>query len=130
MKIITQLLLTITTLSLRSEAVFNSSDIELLDIVQKQTFKYFWDFGHPDSGLIRERSNGNNDTIAIGASGFGIMAIIVGADRKWIAREEALNRISKMVNFLSKSDRFHGLYPHWINGKTGKTIPFSKQDDG
>jgi hypothetical protein len=58
------------------------------------------------------------------------MAIIVAADRKWITREEALNRISKMVNFLSKSDRFHGLYPHWINGKTGKTIPFSKQDDG
>jgi len=130
MKVLIEFFIIITTLCLTSEAVLNSSDDQLLDTVQKQTFRYFWDFGHPVSGLSRERSNGDNDTIAIGGSGFGIMAIIVATDRKWITRDEALNRLLKIVNFLAKTDRFHGLYPHWINGRTGKTIPFSKQDDG
>ncbi|HWZ16538.1 MAG TPA: glucoamylase family protein [Mucilaginibacter sp.] len=111
------------------------SDKALLDLVQKQSFKYFWDFGHPVSGLARERSNGEghkfgNEVVAIGGSGFGIMSIIVAADRKWITRDEALDKILKMVNFLDKADRFHGAFPHWLNGTTGKVIPFSVKDDG
>ncbi len=111
------------------------SDKALLDLVQKQSFKYFWDFGHPVSGLARERSNGEghkfgNDVVAIGGSGFGIMSMIVAADRKWITRDEALDKILKIVNFLDKADRFHGAFPHWLNGATGKVIPFSVKDDG
>lgn len=110
------------------------SDSLLLDLVQKQTFKYFWDFGHPVSGLSRERSNQTfgygDEVVTTGGTGFGMMSIIVAAERKWITREQALERLLKMVKFLDKSDRFHGMFPHWLNGATGKTIPFSTNDDG
>ena len=110
------------------------SDEALLEKVQKQTFAYFWDFAHPVSGLARERSNTSfgygNEVITTGGSGFGIMAIVVGAERKWVTREEATDRMLKIVNFLLKADHYHGIFPHWLNGETGKTIPFSRKDDG
>lgn len=110
------------------------SDEALLDTVQKQTIKYFWDFAHPVSGLARERSNATfgygNETCTSGGTGFGVMAIIAGVDRNWIARDSAAFRLLKMVDFLKDTPSFHGVFPHWINGETGATIPFSKKDDG
>lgn len=105
------------------------SDDELMDKVQKNTFSYFWDFGHPVSGLARER-NTSGDVVTIGGSGFGLMSIIVGIERQFITRAEGIERFSKIINFLKKADRFHGAFPHWMNGNTGKTIPFSTNDNG
>lgn len=105
-------------------------DNDLLDLVQKNNFKYFYDFGHPASGLARER-NSSGDLVTSGGSGMGIMAIIVGINRNFISREEGLARIQKITDFLStKAERFHGAYPHWLNGNTGKAIPFSTDDNG
>ncbi len=104
-------------------------DESLLTKVQEKTFKYFWDFGHPTSGLIRER-NTSTETVTSGGTGFGIMVIIVGIERGFITRQEGIDRLKKMIDFLSKADRFHGVWPHWLNGKTGKVIPFSSKDDG
>jgi hypothetical protein len=112
----------------------NLSDDQLLELVQKQTFRYFWDFAHPVSGLARERSNTSFDygpeVVTTGGSGFGIMAIVVAAERKWITREQAVERMLTIVKFLLKADHYHGIFPHWLNGATGKTIPFSRNDDG
>ena len=105
------------------------TDEELLDLVQEQTFKYFWDFAHPVSGLTRER-NTSGETVTSGGSGFGIMAIIVGIERNYITREEGIQRLNKIVNFLATADRFHGVWSHWLNGSTGKVIPFSSNDNG
>lgn len=110
------------------------SDSALLDLVQKQTFKYFWDFAHPISGMARERSNTNfgygHETIAVGGTGFGIMSIIVATERKWISRDTAAKHMLKMIKFLLKAQSYHGAFPHWMNGETGKTIPFGRKDDG
>jgi hypothetical protein len=112
----------------------NLTDEQLLDQVQRQTFRYFWDFGHPVSGMARERSNVafdyGNEVVTTGGTGFGIMAIIVAAEHKWITREQAAARISKIVNFLWKADMYHGAFPHWLNGETGHTIRFGIKDDG
>lgn len=112
----------------------NISDSALLDLVQKQSFRYFWDFADPISGMARERSNVafdyGHEVATTGGTGFGIMSIIVAASRKWIPRDSAVEHILKIVKFLSKSDKYHGVYPHWVNGATGKTIPFSQKDDG
>jgi hypothetical protein len=112
----------------------NLSDSALLDLVQKQTFRYFWDFAHPVSGLARERSNVAYDygaeVVTTGGTGFGIMAVIVAADRGWITRDTAAKFLLKMVKFLSKANSYHGVFPHWLNGTTGQTIPFSRKDDG
>ncbi len=106
------------------------SDEELLTLVQQQTFKYFWDFGHPVSGLSRERSASTN-TVTSGGSGFGLMAIVVGMERGFITRAEGIERLEKIIDFLqNKSDRFHGVWSHWLNGETGKVVPFSPNDNG
>ena len=111
----------------------NLTDEQLLDLVQQQTFRYFWDFGDPVSGLARERSNTvnyGNEVSTIGGTGFGVMTFIVAAERKWKTREEVAERLLKMVRFLEKADRFHGMFPHWVYGATGKVRPFSKNDNG
>jgi hypothetical protein len=106
------------------------TDEALLDKVQQQTLKYFWDFGHPISGMSRERNN-SGDLVTTGGTGFGIMSIIVGIERGFIPKKQGLDRIALITNFLlTKADRFHGVFPHWLSGTTGKTIPFSTKDDG
>lgn len=105
------------------------SDDELLTLVQHQTFKYFWDYAHPVSGLTRERYN-SGETVTIGGSGFGLMAILVGIERNFITRQEGINRLNTIIDFLGTADRHHGAWPHWMNGSTGQTIAFGTKDDG
>jgi hypothetical protein len=104
------------------------SDDALLTLIQQQTFKYFWDFAHPVSGLARERDT-SGDVITSGGSGFGIMSIIVAIERGFITRQQGVDRLEKIVNFLATADRFHGVWSHWLNGATGKAIAFSAKDD-
>jgi len=112
------------------------SDSDLLDLVQKQTFKYFWDFAHPISGMARERSQataygGNSpEIVTTGGTGFGVMGMLAGVERKFITRSQAVERLLKITKFLLNGDRFHGAFPHWYNGTTGKVYPFSPQDNG
>jgi hypothetical protein len=102
----------------------------LLDSIQRKTFRYFWEFAHPVSGLSRER-NTSGDLVTSGGSGFGIMSIIVGIHRNFISRQQGLERMTTITDFLlTKADRFHGAFPHWLSGSTGKTIPFSTRDNG
>jgi hypothetical protein len=109
---------------------FNMTDDDFLDMVQRATFRYFYHFAHPNCGLARER-NSSGDVVTIGGSGFGIMALIVGVERNFITREEGAKHLLKILNFLTSSaQRFHGAFPHWLNGWTGQVIPFSQYDDG
>ena len=106
------------------------SDEALLDSIQYNTFQYFWKYGHPNSGLARER-NTSGDLVTSGGSGMGIMAIIAGINRGFITRAEGLTRIQKMASFLKNTAQtFHGAYSHWLDGNTGKVIPFSSDDNG
>ncbi|HEX3023835.1 MAG TPA: glucoamylase family protein [Chitinophagaceae bacterium] len=105
------------------------SDSALLDLVQKQTFKYFWDFGHPICGMALERNNGDNNVVTSGGSGFGIMAMIVAANRGFITRANAVTRLNTITNFLTtKCQRWHGAFSHWINGTTGATVAFGNNN--
>ncbi len=108
-----------------------------MSTLQRETFEYFWDFAEilPDSGAARERYHPTEPglgegTVAIGGTGFGLMAILVGIERNFITRAEGLERLEKIVDFLETADRFHGAWPHWLNGATGEVIPFSALDDG
>jgi len=111
------------------------TDEQLLDLVQQQTFKYFWDFAESNSGAARERYHPNEPTngqnvVTSGGSGFGLMAIIVGIERGYITRAEGVAKLQQILNFFQGADRFHGAWSHWINGGTGNVIPFSPQDNG
>ncbi|MFV0328214.1 MAG: glucoamylase family protein [Dysgonomonas sp.] len=113
------------------------TDEALLDSVQRRTFNYFWEGAEPVSGMARERYHVDGDygqhdknTVTSGGSGFGIMAIIAGIDRGYVTREQGLERLTKIVSFLEKADSFHGVFPHWWNGETGKVVGFSDRDNG
>lgn len=115
----------------------NLTDTQLMDKVQSDALKYFWDFAEPNSFLGRERYHEDNiypdndkHVITTGGSGFGLMTILVGVDRKFIPRQEAVKRLNHIADFLEKADRFHGAWSHWINGETGKVVPFGKKDNG
>ncbi len=105
------------------------TDEQLLDMVQRYTFRYFWDYAHPISGLARERFD-SGDLVTIGGSGFGILAVLVGVERGWITRQQGLDRLIQIASFLQFAQRFHGAFPHWMSGSTGQVIPFSPYDDG
>jgi len=114
-----------------SATSYAMTDEQLLTSVQEATFRYFWDFAHPVSGLAREGLLHGRDMCAVGASGFGLMNIIVGVERGFVSRAEAAVRILKILTFLDeKAGRYHGAWSHWLNGTTGQTIPFSEYDDG
>ena len=113
------------------------SDAALLNMVQSQTLKYFTEGAEPVSGMARERFHVDGDypeddknTVTSGGSGFGVMCLLVGIERKFITREDGVQRLEKIVRFLETVDRFHGAWPHWWNGETGKVKPFSKKDNG
>lgn len=113
------------------------SDEALMDLVQKQTLKYFWDYAEPNSGMARERYHPDgvypkNDehVVTTGGSGFGLMAIVAGMEREFIPRDSAVARLDKIADFLNTAERFHGVWPHWINGETGETQAFSAKDNG
>ena len=131
----------------------NLTDEQLLEVVQKQTFRFFWHGAHPVSGMALERSNTvlaeyywdyineawdvpnfsttpfGPDACAVGGTGFGIMSTIVAVERGWIGRQAAVRRLIKIADFLTHAEAFHGIYPHFMDGNTGKAIPFDRLDD-
>ncbi len=113
------------------------TDEQLLDSVQYYYFQYFWDGAEPTSGMARERFHEDDiypqddkHIVTTGGSGFGLMAILVGIERGFITREQGFDRLLQIIDFLEKADRFHGVWPHWLNGETGEVKPFSQYDDG
>ncbi len=107
------------------------TDEELMTMVQEACFRYYWDGAHPVAGLSIEITPGDQDLVALGSSGFGLMALCVGVERKFVTREQGVERMQKIVRWLKKADRFHGVWPHFLDGNTGKTNAyFGKYDDG
>jgi hypothetical protein len=113
------------------------SDDSLLTLTEYRTFQYFWDGAEPNSGMARERihtdgiyPDNDKNIVTTGGTGFGVMAILVGIERGFISRDEGLRHLEVIVEFLKKSDRYHGAWSHWIDGETGKTKPFGIKDNG
>jgi hypothetical protein len=107
------------------------TDDELLTMVQEGCFRYYWDGAHPNAGMAIEITPGDENLVALGSSGFGVMAITVGVERGFVTREQGEDRMLKIVRFLEKADRFHGAWPHFLDGRTGKAVAyFGKYDDG
>ncbi|MEO5787575.1 MAG: glucoamylase family protein [Gelidibacter sp.] len=111
------------------------TDVEMMDLVQRETFKYFWDYAQSDSKAARERyipSNPSQDqnVVTTGGTGFGLMTILVGIERGYVSKAEAVAKLQTILTFLENANRFHGAWPHWLNGTNGSVIPFSNQDNG
>jgi hypothetical protein len=107
------------------------SDDELLTMLQEAAFHYYWEGADSSSGMAHENMPGDDRIVATGASGFGIMALIAGVNRDFVTRAQGLERLTKIVNFLERADRYHGAWSHYMNGATGHTMAvFGMLDDG
>jgi hypothetical protein len=125
-----------STASKHPKALAKLPDDALLDAVQRQTFRYFWDAAHPVSGLAYDRRssargarNSIDDPVAVGGTGFGVMALIVAVERGWVTRAAALQRLDCMLGLLLRARCYHGAFPHFMNGRTGETVTFGRKDD-
>ncbi|MDD2245673.1 MAG: glucoamylase family protein [Proteiniphilum sp.] len=114
-----------------------ASDNEFLDFIQKKHLNYMWDGAEPTSGLAPERIHidgiypqNDADVITTGGSGFGIAGLVVGIERGFVPRTEGVARLHQITDYLASADRFHGVWPHWLHGHSGKVKPFSKKDNG
>jgi hypothetical protein len=128
---------TVHKIDVQQNVSIASEDTALFRQVQQQTFQYFWDGAEPVSGMGRERFHADNiypandkQVVTSGGSGFGVMAILVGIERGFVTKEAGRQHLEKIVHFLETADRFHGAWPHWWNGETGKVVPFGKKDNG
>ncbi len=115
-------------------ALLQLKDDALLEAVARQTFRFFWEGAEPASLMARDRTTKSadppNDLVAVGGTGFGVMAIVTAVERGWVTRADALTRLRHMLDVLERAERYHGAYPHFLHGETGKTIPFGPFDDG
>jgi len=111
------------------------TDAQIVEMTQKDALKYFWDYAQTNSKLARERyhtDDPSNDAniVTTGGSGFGLMTILVGIKNGYVPQPEAVSRLSTALDFLQNANRFHGAWPHWINGTNGSVIPFGTKDNG
>lgn len=117
--------------AVQSASTRKLNDPALLAMVQEACFRYYWEAANPDSGMAVEILPGDDNLVAVGASGFGVMAILVAVERGFIPRDQGVERLLQIVRFLGRADRFHGVWPHFLDGRTGCVWPlFGKYDDG
>lgn len=136
-RIIIPLFLAACSSSRPATSVLSNTDQLIFDSVQHAAFRYFYDGAEPVSGMARERYHADDiypqqdkNTVTSGGSGFGVMALITGIERNFISREQGVQQLEKIIHFLETADRFHGAWPHWWNGETGKVKPFGRKDNG
>ncbi len=107
------------------------SDDELLTMLQEACFRYYWEGADPHSGMTRENIPGDDRIVATGASGMGIATLIVGVERGFITRTQGVERLGRIVDFLEHAQRYHGVWSHYMDGNTGRTLPvFGMFDNG
>ena len=105
-----------------------SDDLRLLEEIQRASFLYFWEQADPLTGLVRDRFNVRaaadpRSAASIAATGFGLTAICIGAERHYVDAAEARDRVLNTLRFLHSNMPTHrGFYYHWANVHTGTRI--------
>lgn len=92
---------------------------------QQKVVNYFFTGANEQTGMALNSSS-NKTILTTGATGFGIMNLIIGVERGWINREEAARQIVKITRFLKRADRFAGAWAHWYK-PDGRMVPFGSQ---
>lgn len=92
---------------------------ELLDLVQAAHINYFVENYDINSGMYLPFRMKERAVVSVKESGNSILSLIVGVEKKTVNRQLALERISRMVYFLSKAQNRFGVFPAYFEGRTG-----------
>jgi len=106
------------------------NDDEFLDDLSHRSFNFFWDQSDPNTGIMRDRARTDGsespkerrDTGSTGATGFSLTAMCVGAERKWVTRQQARERVRATLKAYANGPvkNEHGWFYHFVNVKTGE----------
>jgi hypothetical protein len=99
----------------------------LLDATAERTFRYFWDLSHERTGLTPDRFP-TRSFASVAATGFALTAYPIGADRGWVTRAEARDRVLATLRFLLDAPQdttgsatgWRGFYYHFLEADTGR----------
>lgn len=103
------------------------SDEEMLETFQRNALDYFLHQADPATGLVADRDR-SGFPASIAATGMGLAAYVVAAERGWISREEACGRTLTTLRFLwnahqgSERDAsgHMGFFYHFLDRETGR----------
>lgn len=103
------------------------ADDPILDDLEQRTFRYFWDTTNKKNGLAPDRYP-SPSFVSIAAIGFSLTAFVVGAERHFVKRPQASERVLRSLRFLAKAPQgpeasgvsgHNGFYYHFLNPKDG-----------
>lgn len=103
-------------------------DDAFLEELERATFLYFWEQADPQTGLVKDRCNvraeRDTSTVAsIAATGFGLTALCIGSERKFVPLVDARDRVVEALRFLySKMPTHRGFYYHFADWRTGERV--------
>jgi hypothetical protein len=105
----------------------SKEDDEFLDDLEKTTFQYFWEQANPKTGLVKDRCNVQATdpgvVASIASTGFGLTALCIGANRGYIPKAAALERVLATLRCLwGKLPNHRGFFYHWANINTGERV--------
>src|SRR6266566_873494 len=104
-------------------------DKAFLKELSHRSFRYFWEQADPHTGLVldRARTDGGPDddkhtgAASIAATGFGLTAVCIGAEHRWVTRREARDRVRTTLRFFwEKAAQEHGWFYHFLDATTGE----------
>jgi len=109
----------------------SASDEELLELVERASFEYFWNEANPETGLIKDRCYAfgpdERDVASLSAVGFALSAICVADKRGWVPHEEAYERVLRTLQYFQiEAQMFNGFYFHFYDMDTG--APFGESE--
>ena len=110
-----------------SDRNLKPEDDAFLEELEKANFRFFWEQGDPQTGLIKDRANARIEdkgiVASIAATGFGLTAMCIAHERGYIAADEAKKRVVTTLQFLLNEMPTHrGFFFHFANAKTGERI--------
>lgn len=112
-----------------------------LDELQKRHFLFFWELAHPTNFQVPDRYP-TDDFSSIAATGFGLSAYLVGAERQWVTRQQAAERVLNTLRTLknlpqgdqkSGAAGYRGWFYHFLETQTAlrfKNVELSSIDTG
>ena len=108
----------------------SSADEKLLDDLSRRSFLYFWEQSDPHSGIACDRARADGSPYpsegrylgSTGATGFALTALCIGAERGWIPRDRARNRVRAALQSYADGSvaNAHGWFYHFVDIRSGE----------
>jgi hypothetical protein len=115
----------------RSGTLLSVSDNAFLEDLSRRSFRFFWEQADPKTGLVADRARANGmpydkshpsiNIASSAATGFGLTALCIGAERGWVSRQAARERVLNTLRFYAeRSPQEHGWFYHFVDRETGE----------